>query len=91
MNRGLLIAIIFIYLALVTLLCDALTITSTTNIVDGVLFYETTSLNFITYIGTFWNLLFFNVTGIPVLLNLFMIYPAILLLLYNFVMLIRGV
>lgn len=42
-------------------------------------------------IGTFWKLLFFNVTGVPAWFTVLFVYPALFVFLWIIVSLARGV
>ena len=90
MSKGVQIVLIFVYLMFVTFLADSLAITASTEFIDGIGFVEP-SINVLSLLTTFWNLLFFQIEGIPFLINMFAIYPALLLLFWNFISLIRGV
>lgn len=89
-NRAIVIAIIFIYLVLLTFVASVLGIENSTILVDGVYYQFDEVWSYQLMGSTFFDLLTFDVE-LPFIVTLFLVYPPLLVMIWYIAELIRGV
>jgi len=90
MNRGVLVGVIFLYLLLVAYMGTVMGLTVTDSIAgEPALSTITGDLNVWDLLGTFFNMLTFQVS-IPIILNLFLIYPPLIILIWQIVEILKD-
>jgi predicted neutral ceramidase superfamily lipid hydrolase len=90
MSRAIIIAIAFMYLSLITFFATAMGIDANADFLTGINYSGQASISFLDYFDTFFNMLFFN-ADLPILVNLFLIYPPIIVIVWQIAEVIRGV
>lgn len=78
MSKYIIMAILFVYLSLITLIADSMAYTSG-NI--GVVVPEGTETNPSSFLTTFWDMLTFQI-DLPSIMIIFLVYPAIIIILF---------
>ena len=90
MNRGVLVGVIFLYLLLVAYMSTVMGLTVTDSIAgEPALNTITGDINVWDLLGTFFNMLTFQVS-IPTILNLFLIYPPLIILIWQIVEILKD-
>lgn len=78
MSKYIIMAILFVYLSLITLIADSMAYTSG-NV--GVVIPEGTEISPSSYLTTFWDMLTFQI-DLPSIMIIFLVYPAIIIILF---------
>lgn len=78
MSKYIIMAILFVYLSLITLIADSMAYTSG-NI--GVVVPGATETNPSSFLTTFWDMLTFQI-DLPSIMIIFLVYPAIIIILF---------
>jgi len=90
MNRGILVGLIFLYLVLIAYMGTVMDISVTETIAgDPNLGTIDASVNIWDMLGTFFNMLSFQV-NIPAVINLFLVYPPIIVLIWQVVEILKD-
>lgn len=90
MNRGILVGIIFLYFILIAYMGNVLGINATDIIAGDPAFAEVgTDITVWSLLRTFFDMLSFNVE-IPVVINLFLIYPPLIILIWQVVEILKD-
>ncbi|MGD9580345.1 MAG: hypothetical protein AB7V50_03160 [Vampirovibrionia bacterium] len=90
MNRGVLVGLIFIYFVLLAYMGSAMGISATDVMAgDPSLSNISTDITVWSLLGTFFDMVSFQVT-IPVVLNLFLVYPALVILIWQIIEILKD-
>lgn len=89
MNKGVLIGIMFLYMILVVYIATIMGVDSDVSLIGTSFSDVENDIGFLDLIGTFFNMIRFNV-DIPWALNIFLIYPPIIVIVWQIAELIRG-
>lgn len=90
MNRGILVGIIFLYFILIAYMGSILGISATDVISADPAFADVgTDITVWQLLGTFYDMLSFNV-DIPFVINLFLIYPPLIILMWQIVEILKD-
>lgn len=90
MNRGILVGIIFLYFVLIAYMGASIGVSATDVMANDPSFSNIgTDITVWTLLGTFFNMLSFQVT-IPVVINLFLIYPPLIVLIWQVIEILKD-
>jgi len=96
MNKFMTLFIVVLFLVLATLVVDSLYLTVTTDITSGIIADEGSGgfFGIISSVGDmvagFWKIMTFQVTDLPVAVNLVVFYPLTIMVFFMVIDLIRG-
>jgi hypothetical protein len=84
MNKYVLVAIIFLYLAIATMLADSLILSTSGNILGGMDTPNTVGgiSGVIDLLGTFWKIVAFQIDGMPSIATILFFYPPTMMMTY---------
>ena len=90
MSKYVLMGLIFSYLVMITLISNALIVTVSEDVADGITVMGASDVSILDLLSTFWKLLTFQV-DIPLLANIIFIYPAVIVLLYMMADIVKDI
>lgn len=91
MNKYVLFMVMSLFLIFITIVADSISITSTTDLLDNIPSNGDDSIGSIfSFMGTFFKILTFQLSGIPVFFNIFVFIPLTFGVIYMLIDIIKD-
>jgi len=92
MNKFMTLMILILYLVLITIVAGSVAMTTTTDVIGGIpVNQEASILNVFGFLGTFFRILTFQITELPMLVYVIFIYPPVIGILYMIIDVVKDI
>jgi hypothetical protein len=92
MNKFATLMVLILYLVLITIVAGSVSMTTTTDIIGGISVNEEASiLSVFGFLGTFFRILTFQITELPILVYVIFIYPPVIGILYMIIDVVKDI